>query len=158
MVDCPFRRVLILVCGLATLPCTPGKAALTVAAVFGDNAVLQREAELPVWGSAPAGTEVHVEFAGQSRIATADADGKWIAQLEAMPASSEGRPLQIRSSQDRITFKNVVVGEVWLASGQSNMQFPMSACARRIKTIAATLREQPNPNIRFLRISCPDSP
>ena len=158
MVNCPFLRVLILVCGLAALPCTPGKAALTVAAVFGDNAVLQREAELPVWGSAPAGTEVHIEFAGQFRIATADTDGKWIARLEAMPASSEGRPLHIRSSQGRITFKNIVVGEVWLASGQSNMQFPMSACARRMKTIAATLQEQPDPNIRFLRISCPDSP
>ena len=150
MVNCPFRRILFLVCGLATLPSIPGKAALTVAAVFGDNAVLQRGSELPVWGRAPAGTKVHIEFAGQSRVTTADADGNWNARLEAMPASSEGRPLQIHSSQDRITFQNVVVGEVWLASGQSNMQFPMSACARRMKTIEATLREQPDPNIRFL--------
>ncbi len=158
MVDCPFRRVLILICSLATLPCIPGKAALTVAAVFGDNAVLQREVELPVWGSAPAGTKVHVEFAGQSKVTTADPDGKWIARLEAMRASTKGRLLQIRSSQGRITFTNVVVGEVWLASGQSNMQFPMSACARRMKAIAATLQEEPDNSIRFLRISCPDSP
>ena len=158
MVDCPFRRILILVCILAILHCLPGRAALRVAAVFGDNAVLQREVALPVWGSAPAGTEIHIEFAGQSRIATADKNGKWLTRLEAMPASSEGRPLHIYSFQSRITFTNIVVGEVWLASGQSNMQFSMGACARRMKIIEATLREPADPNIRFLRISCPDSP
>ena len=158
MADCPFARVLVLGYALATLCCLPTGATLTVAAAFGDNAVLQRGVELPVWGSAPAGSQVHIEFAGQSRTTTADEGGKWIVRLKELRASSEGRLLHIRSAQDHLTFKNVVVGEVWLASGQSNMQFPMSACAKRMKAIEAILLEEPDPRIRFLRIGCPDSP
>ena len=98
-------------------------AKLTVASPFTDNAVLQRDQAIPVWGKSPPGTSVTVDFSGQSKTATTDPDGKWHLKLDANPVSHDQRKLTIRSNQDEvIEFKNIVVGEVWICSGQSNMQ------------------------------------
>ena len=152
---------LILCCALtalSSLQCR-GEQALNVAAVYGDHAVLQRGVEVPIWGTAPAGTMVTIEFAGQRRTAKADNQGEWTASLSAMKASEMGRPLTIRSAQNSLTFKNVLVGEVWLASGQSNMQFPMKSCARRLQAVQAAMeKEYSRQHIRLLRIGPPDSP
>lgn len=91
-----------------------------VNSLFRSHAVLQRDVELPVWGSAPEGAKVRVEFAGQSATTTA-AGGKWIVRLKPLKASNEPQPMTIQGSTT-ITLKDVLVGDVWLASGQSNME------------------------------------
>ncbi|OGV53071.1 MAG: hypothetical protein A2X45_11485 [Lentisphaerae bacterium GWF2_50_93] len=93
--------------------------------IFGDNMVLQRDIPVPVWGTAIKGEEIKVSFNGQVKVAVAGQDGKWMVKLDAMEANTKGEELVVNAS-NTITFKNVVVGEVWLCSGQSNMTFPLS--------------------------------
>jgi sialate O-acetylesterase len=91
--------------------------------LFGDNMVLQRERPVPIWGWAAAGEKVVVSFAGQKVPAQADAAGRWSATLAAMPA---GGPFELQvSGKSNIVCTNVLVGEVWVCSGQSNMEFPL---------------------------------
>lgn len=89
--------------------------------VFGDHMVLQREMNVPVWGWAAPGETVTVEFASQSVSAKADTDGKWRLRLAPLQASTESREFRV-SASNRIVLKDVVVGEVWLCGGQSNME------------------------------------
>ena len=98
--------------------------------LFCDHAVLQRGAKVPVWGWAPPGTKVTVTFAGQKKSAVAKADGKWMVQLNPLAASSEPRTLTITSSQDNrsVSIGDVLVGDVWLCSGQSNMEMGIGIC------------------------------
>ena len=97
---------------------------LKLAAIFGDNMVLQREVPLPLWGSAPAGAEVTAELDGQSVRACAGKTGRWRLELPAGPA---GGPytLTVRCGADVIRLKQIYRGEVWLAGGQSNMELSL---------------------------------
>jgi sialate O-acetylesterase len=99
-------------------------AELKVAAIFGDNMVLQQQMRVPVWGWADAGAKVTVKFAGQTKTATADKDGKWLVKLGKLDASFTPANLTVESGETK-TFTNILVGEVWLASGQSNMEKPV---------------------------------
>ncbi len=91
--------------------------------------VLQRGVKVPVWGWADPGREVTVQFAGQTRRAVAQADGKWMVRLSSMPASAEPRPMTASTAQGRsTTIQDVLVGDVWLCSGQSNMEMGIDAC------------------------------
>ncbi len=92
-----------------------------LAHIFQDNMVLQRDANLPVWGWAAPGTEVQVTFAGQQKKAVADEIGYWKVALEPLAASSTGRDLLVKLGDTEIKRTNVLVGEVWLSAGQSNM-------------------------------------
>ena len=105
--------------------------AVTLPHVFGDNMVLQRGTRVPVWGKAKPDERVRVEFAGQSVETVASQDGRWHVALEPMEASAAGRVFKVRG-EDEVAFTNVVVGEVWFCSGQSNMEFTMSA-RRKVK-------------------------
>jgi sialate O-acetylesterase len=98
--------------------------ALSLPAVFGDNMVLQQKQRVPVWGWSQPGTEVTVKFAGQVKHARAGADGRWEASLKPLTASSRPADLVIEAGETR-TFTNILVGEVWLCSGQSNMEKPL---------------------------------
>jgi len=91
-----------------------------VNSLFRDNAVLQRGVEMPVWGTAETGTKVTVQFAGQSATSTA-ADGKWVVKLKPLQVNAKGAEMKITGSST-ITVSNLLVGDVWLASGQSNME------------------------------------
>ena len=95
-------------------------AAVKLAAPFTDGVVLQRQMTVPVWGTAAAGESVTVSFAGQTKSATASSDGRWRVDLEPMEACSEGRDLVVNG----VCVRDVLVGEVWLCSGQSNMGIP----------------------------------
>jgi len=86
--------------------------------------VLQRGIHLPVWGWSDPGAKVTVTFAGQSVTAKAGADGRWRVKLEKLEASREPRTLTVESG-DKLTLTNILVGDVWLASGQSNMEKPL---------------------------------
>lgn len=96
-------------------------AAVKLPSIFTDHMVLQRDKAVPVWGKADPGEEVTVEFAGQKKTAKADASGKWLVKLDPLKASAEPQVLKAGN----VSVQDVVVGEVWLASGQSNMEWEM---------------------------------
>ena len=126
---------------LAGLFATELSAELTVASPFTNNAVLQRDMPVPVWGTADARANVTVKFAGQSKSATANSEGKWKVQLDPLPASLSPRSLTIGSSKNSsIELSNILVGEVWICSGQSNMQMDYN----RVPNIKALLPKAKN--------------
>ncbi|MEI8086712.1 MAG: sialate O-acetylesterase [Paludibacter sp.] len=91
--------------------------------LFSDNAVFQRAVEVPIWGTADNGEKITVEFNGQ-KVETVAENGKWMLKLKAMKENSIPQNLVI-TGKNVITLKNILVGEVWLCSGQSNMGFPL---------------------------------
>ncbi len=100
------------------------QAEVRLPALFSDHAVLQREAEVPVWGWAAAGEDVKATVAGQSMTTKAGADGRWIVRFKNLPAGGP-HTLTVHGS-NTIEVKDVLVGEVWLGSGQSNMAMTVS--------------------------------
>jgi sialate O-acetylesterase len=120
---------------------------LAAASIFGHNMVLQREIPVPVWGTAAPGEEVVVAVAGQQVKAVADASGRWMAKLAPLSA---GGPLtlEIKGKGASLQFTNVLVGEVWIASGQSNMEMALGSVRDSTNEIAAAN----NPMVRFTRL------
>jgi len=108
---------------LVVLACGAVMAQLRPAAVLQDNMVLQQGMPAPVWGTAAPGAGVTVQFAGQTVNATAGMDGAWKATLASLKASADPAVLTLTSGTQTVTLKNILVGEVWVCSGQSNMQF-----------------------------------
>jgi sialate O-acetylesterase len=95
---------------------------LKLPAIIGDNMVLQQKQANPIWGWDTPGTEVTVKFAGQTKTAKAGAEGKWTVKLDPVPANAKPATISIKGSSAK-ELKNVLVGEVWICSGQSNMQW-----------------------------------
>jgi rhamnogalacturonan acetylesterase len=125
----------VMAAAIRSLPgCELGQALLPeklwLPSVFSDHMVMQRDLPLPVWGSATPAATVNVKFAGQSATATADAQGHWRTAISALPA---GGPftLQVSGAGTTLTVADVLVGEVWLCSGQSNMDFTLASTAKR---------------------------
>ncbi len=110
-------------------------AEVTLPAVFGNNMVLQRDIPVPVWGQAKPGEKVSVTFAGRTKQAVADKDGKWKVTLDALKVGKAGK-LTV-SGSNPVAFSDVVVGEVWVCSGQSNMAFRLSGVVNAKTEIAA---------------------
>ena len=100
------------------------RADLKLPAIFGDNMVLQQQMPVPVWGWAAPAAKVTVKFSSQSHATQADADGKWQVRLTKLSASFSPQTLLIEAGETK-TFTNILVGEVWLGSGQSNMEKPI---------------------------------
>jgi len=112
-------RSLLLVCMLAIVFAAAARAEITPNALFSDHAVLQQGRETPVWGTANEGERVTVEFAGQ-KIVTIAKEGRWLVRLRPLPA---GGPYAMTiSGRNAVTISDVLVGEVWICSGQSNME------------------------------------
>jgi sialate O-acetylesterase len=111
-------------CFLLTIALLPSVsiAALKVASPFTDHAVLQQGMPVPIWGKADPGAGVSVEFAGQKKTGLADRSGRWKVALDALKGTAQGLIMTISSGDSKITLADVVVGEVWICSGQSNMQ------------------------------------
>lgn len=114
----------------------PARSEITLAPIFKDHAVLQREKPLPVWGRAEIGEKLAITFGGQTLNATADGAGRWIVYFEPMPANSEPAELVV-TGKETVVVKDVLVGEVWLASGQSNMEWSVSSLRDDEKAIAS---------------------
>lgn len=110
--------------GLAALLVSTLHADVRCARPFTDHMVLQCDRPVPVWGSAAAGENVAVEFAGQIHKTVAADDGGWRVTLEPLTATATPRTLTVRGA-NTLTFADVLVGEVWFASGQSNMEKPL---------------------------------
>lgn len=121
---------------------------LRFANIFTDHGVLQREMPVPVWGWAMPGTEVKVEFAGQTKTAMADESGKWLVTLDSMPASAEPQTMRVSSGSAAAELTDILVGEVWLASGQSNMGFTIPKSTHAEEARAAI----PHPRFRRFKV------
>jgi sialate O-acetylesterase len=95
-----------------------------IASPFGDHMVLQCETKLPVWGTANPAEGVTVEFAGQRKHTTADSEGRWHLELDPLAASAKPAVFEVKGSSmaHAVRFNDVLVGEVWVCSGQSNME------------------------------------
>ncbi|HCE42046.1 MAG TPA: sialate O-acetylesterase [Lentisphaeria bacterium] len=96
-------------------------------AIFGDHMVLQRDIKIPVWGWADAGEDVKVAFGDKSAKTKADANGRWRVDLEKTAAKSAPQVLTV-AGKNTIKFEDVLVGDVWICSGQSNMAMPVGSC------------------------------
>jgi sialate O-acetylesterase len=118
------------------LAVSPAPAVVKLPAIFSDNMILQRDQAVPVWGWADPDEEVTVAIAGQTAKAEACKEGRWKATLRGLKA---GGPFEMTVACPSGTkaFKNVLVGEVWLCSGQSNMQWSVAASNRAQEEIAA---------------------
>ncbi|GAB2805895.1 sialate O-acetylesterase [Ferruginibacter profundus] len=108
-------------------------AQLKIAEAFSDNMVLQRETPVTIWGAAAAGQTVTVQFAGQQKTAIADSAGQWQLVLAPLQVASSPQSLTVQSGTT-ITLHNILVGDVWLCSGQSNMEYPLD---RKLKKYSA---------------------
>ena len=126
--------------GLAVLA-APAPAAVVLASPFTSHMVLQREMKVPVWGTAESGEQVIVRFAGQEKSVTAGADGLWRVDLDPLTVSAEGRTFTVSGSHSAspLQLDDVLVGEIWLASGQSNMDFTVS---KKVKYFAGATNEE----------------
>lgn len=114
------------IAGLVLLAPAPiATAGLELSPVFGDGMVLQRDRPLRIWGRAEANADVRVSFADHRVAARADERGAWEAALPPLAADAQGRDLRVESADEAVTLRDVLVGEVWLLGGQSNMEMPL---------------------------------
>jgi len=148
MPDKRFTIMALLLAAMATAG-VEAPADVKPADIFGDFMVLQRDVAVPVWGKADPGEKVTVEFAGQTKSAVAGKNGEWMVRLDPMKASAEGRAMSIKG-KNAVEFKDVLVGEVWICSGQSNMQFGVNA----VKDLKKLVPEAAKRPIRTYDVPC----
>jgi sialate O-acetylesterase len=123
------------------------RAEVSLPAILSDHMVLQRDAEVPIWGWADPGEVVTVSIADQTVRTVADASGVWRVRLG--PMSAQPVPLEMTvSGTNRLVVRDILVGEVWLASGQSNMQFSLSST----DTAATEVPQAGHPLIRIFAV------
>ena len=120
-------------------------AALSLPHFFSDHMVLQRERDVAIWGEASPGAGVSVVFKGAKASVTADDDGKWRASIASGKADAKGARLSVSSGGESVTINDVLVGEVWIASGQSNMYFTMN----RVPGYEGLLARSDHPGLRM---------
>ena len=138
----------ILILSLLLLPLA-SIAELRTAKVFSNHMVLQRDQPVPVWGWTTAGARVTVKFAGQVKEAVADKHGKWSLNLDALPLNKEGQEMEISNEAGKsLKLKDILVGDVWICSGQSNMEWSVRASANP----AEEIKNANHPSIRLFNV------
>ncbi|MFK7788437.1 MAG: hypothetical protein AB8C95_02945, partial [Phycisphaeraceae bacterium] len=121
---------------------------LWVSNTFQSNMVLQRDKPIFIWGWADAGARVIVSFAGHAAVVTADKDRYWKATLPAQPANAKPKSMTIEGKGKTLTLDNILIGDVWVMGGQSNMEHPIRAVENGgLEIISAN-----HPNMRILTI------
>lgn len=134
----------------------PARAVVMLGSPFTSHMVLQSGCKVPVWGTAEPGGSVTVVFAGQRKSAVADATGRWHTELDPLETSSTGREFVVvgnhQSSDETVKCEDVLVGEVWLASGQSNMDFSLSKKVKRFAGVANEEQEIAAANYPLIRM------
>ena len=136
----------------AALLSVPAFADVSLPKCFTDNGVFQREKPISVWGWADPSEEVTVSFNGKSATTLADAQGAWKVQLPSEEACFEGKSLVVKG-KNTLEFKNILVGEVWICSGQSNMEMPLNSWGQ--PRLACT-EEEINGDFSFIRFNRPN--
>jgi sialate O-acetylesterase len=124
--------------------------AIRMPAVFSDNMVLQQGIPAPVWGTASPSQPILVDIGGKSAETRAGNDGTWMIKLPLMKAGGP-HTMRITSGKQTITFKNVMVGEVWICSGQSNMEMPLAGWGK-IRDFEKEIAAANYPMIRLLQV------
>lgn len=137
----PLYRCAARTIGFWTIASFPTWADVRVHPLFSDHTVLQRSKSIPVWGTAAEGESITVEFGGQ-KASTTSHNGRWMVRLTPMNADIEGRELKITGPSNRVVLQDVVVGEVWVCSGQSNMEWPLSRSFQSTNDIANSANGQ----------------
>lgn len=159
-----FRAFLLLPAALF-FACRTAGADVRLPRIFGDNMLLQRGVEAPIWGRADPGEKVIVTLGNERATATADENGRWRAKLSPLDA---GGPFQLTvEGKNTVTLDNVLVGEVWVCSGQSNMQFALRQSANahaeigqanfpkiRLFTVKRTVAETPQDDVVGEWVEC----
>jgi sialate O-acetylesterase len=137
-------RLSILICTLFVS--FTSLAEVAVPAIISDKMILQANGPAPLWGTAAPDEEISVEINGQKKSVTAGKDGKWLVKLEGL---KPGGPFELKiSGKNALTIKDVLVGEVWLASGQSNMKYALS----KTSDAAAEIPKANFPQIRYFLV------
>jgi sialate O-acetylesterase len=140
-----FTKTAICAAALAALSCS---ADVVLPGIFASHMVLQRDSQVPLWGTASAGEQVSVKFNGQEQSAQADKYGKWKVEFAPMAA---GGPFKMEvTGNNAITLDDILIGEVWLCSGQSNMGEPVSGSDNSSVEIA----NANYPQIRLFHVTC----
>jgi sialate O-acetylesterase len=138
----------LFVAALVLASAAAARADITLPDVLSDSMVLQRGVRVPVWGRAEPGEAVTVSFAGQTKKAVAGSDGRWRVWLDPLKANAAAATLTV-SGNNTVVLADVLVGEVWLVSGQSNMQFTLAETREAEAAIAAAN----HPLIRLFNVS-----
>lgn len=138
----PFHATLALVAPFATLH------AVELPNIFSSHMVLQRDVPAPVWGKAAPKASVTVTFAGQSKTATAGEDGKWMVKLDPLKANATPQTMTVAEGASMVKFDDVLVGDNWLCSGQSNMEWDLNSSANSQQERDDVVNY---PGIRFFR-------
>ncbi len=141
---------MVFVFAFALTTASPLRAEIELGAVFTDNMVLQRLQPVRVWGTAAPGENVTVKFAGQAVSADADLKGEWMVELAAMPANENGQSMTVTGANTQpIRCDDVLIGEVWIAGGQSNMASEMH---RYLPTVQPDIDTAQDPLLRMISI------
>lgn len=154
----PFRISILIIIIPLLLTYIGVQAEIILPKIFSSNMVLQRNKPVLVWGTASPGEKISVSFNGQIKVTATDALGKWKIILDVMPASASPNSL-IVSGNNTITLNNVLVGEVWLCSGQSNMEYTMRKNSKVVKADSSKdspvdeLERANNPAIRIFLVT-----
>lgn len=131
---------------LATLS---ANAQLRLPRFFGDGMVLQRGTKNPVWGWAAPGASVTVTLNCKTVKTTADNNGEWKVYTASQKANGEGTQLIVKSGTEEVTIKDILIGDVFLCSGQSNMELPIRRC---MDVVANEVKDYSNRQIRYLKL------
>lgn len=128
---------------------------LKMPAIFSDNMVLQQNSNVNIWGKSNAGSKITVEGSwGNSVMTETGSDGKWKAQIKT-PSAGGPYELKVKGENENINFKNVLIGEVWICSGQSNMEMPLEGWPPNdlIERSKETIENAKNSNIRLFTVA-----
>ena len=133
---------------LAMQVVTPVHADLRLPNIFGDQMVLQRDKPIAIWGWAKPAATVEVSLATQAAQCVADAEGRWQVELAALQTSWDALVLEVSSGDERLTVRDILVGDVWLCGGQSNMEWTL----RATRDADVEIPSADFPAIRFIRL------
>ncbi len=134
-----------------------GLAELRIPSIFSDGAIFQCDKAIPIWGWGTAGDKIRISFAGQSRETKVKHDGTWDVRLPPSKASYLKHRLNIQSKDSSIILKDILIGEVWLCAGQSNMMYTLEMLSLKTKdegyesVLAFMRKEKDSANDEFLR-------
>lgn len=140
-----YRKLVVIIAVWAS---AAAQAEVTLPNVFSDHMVLQRNQENPVWGKADPGEKVTVRIAGQAHETVADTKGNWRVKLKPMKATFEPQVLQVSGSQSQVFCSDVLIDEVWMCSGQSNMGWSIN----NINDADMEVATADYPNLRLLQV------
>ncbi len=127
---------------------------LCVSNLFQSNMVVQRDKPIPIWGWAAPGEQITVVFGGETQTATAAGDRSWKVTLPARPASSEPEEMTVKGANQTLILTNILVGDVWILGGQSNMEFPL----HKVENGSLEIVSANYPEIRILTVPFQNGP